>query len=196
MGHENSHRDHVRRSGSGTTTLRRALLNAHERGVVIRDNDADTQGADDEEDGKSPVDRFEGGLDVCGWTFSLGGCHSDILRPDDGERRGPKGSKKALKPTKIPGGVPFFEGARFTPVPEAVGIMLWVTATHRHQGEGEQHEDENDLPAGKPELSLTVCSHCKDIQATSSHTESLVRVLDSRRSGTKDEMAGTHRGIE
>jgi hypothetical protein len=37
------------------------------------------------------------------------------------------------------------EGAGVVPVAESVGIVLWIPANHCDKGEGEEHEDEDNL---------------------------------------------------
>lgn len=71
--------------GSGTSSLALTLLNARQGRVVGGEDDADTQGAEDEEDSKSPVHSPESSLDICPGSLGLGSHHGNILGADDGE---------------------------------------------------------------------------------------------------------------
>lgn len=170
VGTRGLHGDDIWRGSCSTTAGGGAFLDSYESGIVIGNDDADAQGTDDEEDAKPPIYGLEGGLDVHSRSLGLGSRHGDILGADDGKRGGPEGSEEPFEATEATRRVIFLECSRVAPVPEPVGVVFGVPATHGHQGEGEEHEDENDLATGEPELGLAIGTHSEDIQETRGHT--------------------------
>ena len=150
--------------GTAVASLGHNLLEGWVAGAA---DDADGQRTNDEEDTESGVDHLEGALDVDSGALRLGGDHGDVLGTDDGERGRPQCGQEAFE---------FGECARFSKVwlesiatsevTEAVGVALRVTADHGDEGEEEQREDQNDLAAGKPELSLSVCFDSENVNVT------------------------------
>ena len=137
--------------------------------VVVAEHDADAQGAAEEEDGEAGVDGLEGRLDVDTRPLGLGGHHGDVLGTDDGEAGVVQRRQEALEAAQVTRAEVLGKGARVLPVAEAVGVPFRVAANHGDKGEEEEHEDEDDLASGEPELGLTVSSHSKQVDSTTFH---------------------------
>ena len=176
------HGNDVGRCRSSAGTSLRASQDTRERRVVVRQDDADAQGAEDKEHAEAPVDGLEGLLDVDTRPHSLGGHHGDVLGADNTEGGRPQGSQEALKAAERPLGEILGKRPGMRPIAEAISVVLRVAANHSHEGEGEQDQDEYNLPAGKPELSFAVAAHRDDIEYTIIEGEAHKRLaLDLRR---------------
>lgn len=160
---ETHHGNDIRRGSSGTGSTFVSRKNAHKSGVVVGDDNTDSQRTANEEDGKSSVHSLERSLNKDAWSLSLTSNHGQVLRSDDGEGRTPETAEESLKSTEGASRSVLSERSRVLPVTEPVGVVLGVSTNHRHECEGEQEEDENDLSAGQPEFGFTVCADSKDV---------------------------------
>ena len=78
------------------------------------------------------------------------------FRTDDCESSAPHSPKEALKTSEWTSGYVFGEGTRVLPVTETVRVALGIAADHGDEGEGEEHQKQDDLSKGEPKLAFTV----------------------------------------
>ena len=130
---------------SSVSSATSAEVDVDELGVVVSTADADSEGADNEEDAESVVDGLEGALDGECRALSLSRDHRNVLGSDDGEGGAEEGSEEAFEAALVALAEVCSEGAGVGKVSEAVGIVLGVTTAHGDEGEGKQDEDEDEL---------------------------------------------------
>lgn len=179
------HCDDVGRGGAAAGAF--VVQNMNQSRVVVGENDADTKGAEDEEASESPISAEEIRSDELGVILalkpkdmsnlhSLESCldgyarvhclsrnHGDIFRATDSPCGNEQGTEEALKFAQRTSCDIFGKGAGITPISEAIGIVLRVSADHGDEGEEKQDDDENDFARRQPELRLSVPTDGEDV---------------------------------
>lgn len=173
-----AHSDNIWRSGAGARSIAIEFLN--QASIVIWHHDANAKCASNEEYAISPVRCFKGTLHGLSRVDCLTSDHRQVFRPNNGEGGLEKSTKEPLKSTESPLTNIGCKTSWFTPVSEAIGIMLGITADHcirlglgnvqssavltGDECEHENNSNEQNLARGEPELALTVPSDSEDVQ--------------------------------
>lgn len=131
--------------------------------VIVGNHNADAERSEDEETSESPVHSLEGSLDGYARVHGLTSNHGDIFGTTDGPGGDKQGTKEAFESAQRAFGDIFSKSPRITPIPEAIGVTLRVSADHSDEGEQEQDDDENDLAGRQPEFGLSIPTHCEDV---------------------------------
>lgn len=152
-----------RRSCTGRTIL----VGGNQVGVIVWNQNTDSQRAKHEEGSETPEHGSEGLWKDDSWVLSLSGGHRDIVGTGDGE-----GSlDQALQETNESAKIAFVpvesrERTRILPISETESIAEWVAAEHGNKSEEQKSNDENDLAQGHPELSLAVPLDSSEVHNT------------------------------
>ena len=158
------HSNDIWRSRSSTAATEVSRDDSDEHRISVGNDDTASEGTSNEEDGEASVHGLERALDVDSWPLRLGSDHGNVLWTDDSEGGRPETCKEALEASKCASSSVLSEGVWRSPVAEAIGVVVWVTTDHRDESKGEEQEDQDNLSARQPELSLSVSLDSKAVE--------------------------------
>ena len=142
---EVAHSNDIWRGSCGTATSTSSEVNFNKSRVVVRDDDANGEGANDEEHAESEVNGLEGRFDVDARALGFGRDHGDVFGTDNSESSAPESSQETLKSSEIASASKFLECPRVTPVSETVSVVVGVASDHGDESEAKQEEDKDKL---------------------------------------------------
>lgn len=131
--------------------------------VIVRHVDAHGQTAQHEESGKAVEDGVVGPRHHDSGVFCLSSCHTDVIRPGDGETSLDQALQEAEETTEIAGLVQLRERAGIAPVAEPEAVVQRVGAEHGDEGVQDQADDKDDFAEREPEFRLAVPLDSEDV---------------------------------
>jgi hypothetical protein len=123
--------------GGGTSSAAVAFENGLQSWIVPGYNNADAQGAKDEEQHESPVDCFIGIFDDMSRSASFCRTHGDVLGANNAKGCGPKSGTEPFEATEITGAPVFGKRPRGLLIAKSIWVVLRIAADHGDKGEKE-----------------------------------------------------------
>lgn len=147
------HGDDIRRSSGTGLTL---IVGIREFLGIVRDENTDTEGTEDEEGSQTVEDGVVGAGHDLARVLSLTCSHGNIIGSGNSKGGFDETVEEANPLAKTALVMQLGERARVLPKSETKSITLRVTAKHDNKGEEDEADDEDDFAQGSPELGLTV----------------------------------------
>lgn len=138
---------------------------AQQSWLVVRDEDANGQRAQDVEEQNAPEHTAHSLGDVTSRVLSLTSGHGNHLYTTVREGGVDQGREQSEEPTCVAKSNIFFHRTWMLPVSEPEPVTGWPSAKIDDESKDDQSHDCDDLDTRETKFGFSINSHCEDIQA-------------------------------